>query len=60
MKMMMTVVVLMNNSYITSDIFVVDANNKKIDNFPFNGSFSNEINQKQKICDENGSCKLTL
>ncbi|WP_353172667.1 hypothetical protein [Acinetobacter rudis] len=50
----------MNNSYITSDIFVVDANNKKIDNFPFNGSFSNEINQKQKICDENGSCKLTL
>lgn len=46
--------------FININIFVVDSNNKKFKGFPFKGKFSNETIQKQKICDENGICKLNL
>lgn len=46
--------------FINISILVLDSNKKKFKGFPFKGKFSNESNQKQKICDENGVCKLTL
>lgn len=46
--------------FINISILVVDSNDKKFKGFPFKGKFSNETEQKQKICDENGICKLTL
>ena len=46
--------------YINVNVLVLDSNNKKFKGFPFKGRFSNETTQKQKICDENGICKLLL
>ena len=46
--------------FININVLVVDSNNKKFKGFPFKGKFSNETVQKQKVCDENGICKLTL
>ena len=46
--------------FININVLILDSNNKKFKGFPFKGKFSNETNQKQKICDENGICKLTL
>lgn len=46
--------------FIDVNILILDSNNKKFKGFPFKGKFSNETKQKQKICDENGICKLTL
>lgn len=46
--------------FININILVLDSNNKKFKGFPFKGKFSNETAQKQKICDENGICKLSL
>ena len=46
--------------FIDVNILILDSNNKKFKGFPFKGKFSNETEQKQKICDENGICKLTL
>lgn len=46
--------------FIDVNVLILDSNNKKFKGFPFKGKFSNETVQKQKICDENGICKLTL
>lgn len=46
--------------FINVNVLILDSNNKKFKGFPFKGRFSNETVQKQKICDENGICKLTL
>ena len=46
--------------FININILVLDSNNKRFKGFPLKGKFSNETNQKQKICDENGICKYTL
>ena len=40
--------------------FKIASNCLKFKGFPFKGKFSNETVQKQKVCDENGICKLTL
>ncbi|MFI8146796.1 glycoside hydrolase family 19 protein [Acinetobacter sp. ABJ_C5_2] len=47
-------------NFIDVNVLILDSNNKKFKGFPFKGKFSNETVQKQKICDENGICKLTL
>lgn len=47
-------------NFINVNVLILDSNNKKFKGFPFKGRFSNETVQKQKICDENGICKLTL
>ena len=46
--------------FININILVLDSNNKRFKGFPLKGKFSNETNQKQKTCDENGICKYTL
>lgn len=46
--------------FIDVNVLILDSNNEKFKGFPFKGKFSNETVQKQKICDENGICKLTL
>ncbi|QNX42403.1 hypothetical protein IC787_07420 [Acinetobacter seifertii] len=46
--------------FIDVNVLILDSNNKKFKGFPFKGKFYNETVQKQKICDENGICKLTL
>ena len=46
--------------FININVLILDSNNKKFKGFPFKGKFSNETEQKQKICDENGICKLSL
>ena len=46
--------------FIDVNVLILDSNKKKFKGFPFKGKFSNETVQKQKICDENGICKLTL